>query len=172
MANMEEHLKAGAGSYAALLGVGGGLLLFKERLEIEVPWNGTQLAAGALIGFALAVGFALFPDMDIKSKPQRLFYRALALLDIGLIGAFHWTGETLYLLGAAYLGLAAMTPLFGKHRGWTHSRIAMILLPSPLLLAPMLTGGEAVWIGLPLYISAVTGYASHLYKDGLLFRLR
>ena len=65
-----------------------------------------------------------------------------------------------------------MTPLFGKHRGWTHSRAAMVLLPSPLLFAPLLTGGEAVWVGLPLYASAVTGYASHLYKDGLLFRIR
>jgi len=46
----------------------------------------------------------------------------------------------------------------------------MVLVPAPLVLVPMLVENAVVWPGLPYYIAATLGYASHLYMDGILFR--
>ena len=71
---------------------------------------------------------------------------------------------------AAYLGLFAILPVLGKHRGWTHTWWAMLLIPAPLLLLPGLYFPERPFAPLPLYGAAVVGYFSHLYIDGVLFR--
>ena len=117
----------------------------------------------ATIVLWLAVLFALFPDVDIKSKGQILFYRVFVLLDLVLL----W--QELFV-EAALLGFLAMLPIISKHRGWTHSFWAMIVIPSPILLVPMYLAGETTLAGLPFYLGAVAGYLSHLVADGVLFR--
>src|SRR5687768_4000042 len=62
--------------------------------------------------FVVAQLFGLWPDIDTNSRGQDLFFLVAFLADIALI----WTGR---LEAAAYLGLLAMTPIVGKHRGWT-----------------------------------------------------
>jgi membrane-bound metal-dependent hydrolase YbcI (DUF457 family) len=71
---------------------------------------------------------------------------------------------------AAYLGLIIILPILSRHRGWTHSKIMMILMPLPLLLYPMYTTQTVTLIGLPYYIAAVVGYFSHLLFDGMIGR--
>ena len=108
----------------------------------------------------ICVLFGLWPDVDINSKGQDIFYALFFVLDVALIyyGRFH---------EAAYLGLFCILPVLGKHRGWTHTYWAMIIIPSPILLLPYVYTPLNPWAGLPYYGAAVVGYFSHLFMDGL-----
>ncbi|MEM0962198.1 MAG: metal-dependent hydrolase, partial [Bacteroidota bacterium] len=99
-----------------------------------------------------------------NSKGQNLFYSIFFVVDVVLIGAQKFEE-------AAYLGLFCILPALGKHRGWTHSYWAMLLIPSPLLILPYLFAPERPLVGLPFYGAAVVGYFSHLVMDGLVIRL-
>ncbi len=59
---------------------------------------------------------AVFPDVDIDSKPRKYFYRAVF---VGFVFLFILQAHRLL----AILGLIAIMPLLHKHRGWTHWRI-------------------------------------------------
>ncbi len=117
------------------------------------PW---QLACVLIV---VSVLFALWPDIDTNSKGQDIFYGAAFSLDVALIALG-------YLEAAAYFGLLAMTPIVGKHRGWTHSRVAMFLIPLPILLVTVLYKPSALNLALLVYGAAFVGYFSHLLLDG------
>jgi len=117
-----------------------------------------------LIGlFVIAVLFGLWPDVDTNSMGQNIFFGLAFIADIILIA----TGK---LEAAAYLGLLAMTPIVGKHRGWTHSKLAMVLVPLPILLVPFIHNQHLLPQTLLIYGAAVAGYFSHLLLDGLITR--
>jgi len=105
--------------------------------------------------------FAIWPDIDTKSLGQKVFYTIFLLMDVYLI----WKHQ--YKI-AAYFGLIIILPVLAKHRGWTHSKIAMVLVPLPILLYPMIAGGLLDFSNLPFYTVAVIGYFSHLLLDGRL----
>ena len=79
-----------------------------------------------------------------------------------------------------------MLPLIGNHRGWTHSKMTMLLLPTVFLILPvyfqrdqfdpddLLAAQNLVLLrdGLPFYIASVIGYATHLHLDGILLPSR
>lgn len=115
----------------------------------------------------LSILFSLFPDIDIKSKGQLLFYRLLFILDVALV-----VGQM--FREAAILGLLALIPILSRHRGWTHSMWAAAVVPLPLLLAPIYAAGhvsaEIVFEWAPFYVGAVAGYTSHLLADGMFAR--
>jgi len=116
------------------------------------------MLGAALIGFCL-LG-ALFPDVDTDSKGQNIFYLVFAAVDLGMILCKQY-------VWAAWLGFFAMLPAIDSHRGWTHTWWAMLLVPTPILLIPMMVRGtEAVTVFLPFYLAFVTGYFSHLLLDG------
>lgn len=124
-----------------------------------------QFVAGL---FVIAVLFGLWPDVDTNSKGQNIFFGIAFIADILLIvtGRFE---------AAAYLGLLAMTPIVGRHRGWTHSKLAMFLVPLPIVLVPYLHQPSILPTALIIYGAAVAGYFSHLLFDGLIvksFRVR
>lgn len=110
--------------------------------------------------FAICIMFGLWPDVDTNSKGQDIFYALFFVLDVALIyyERFH---------EAAYLGLFCILPILGKHRGWTHTFWAMLIIPSPILLLPYVYSAGNPWGGLPYYGAAVVGYFSHLFMDGL-----
>lgn len=112
-----------------------------------------------LLLIAIGMLSACFPDVDTESKSQRLFYRLLILLDAWfiLIGDYRT---------AALLGLGAMLPLLGKHRGWTHTWLAMLLVPALFLLVPMYLKGTVESFPIVCYAVSVSAYASHLILDG------
>ncbi len=125
--------------------------------------HGWQTLAGV---FVVAMLFALFPDIDIKSEGQKLFYWAAFLLDAVLV----WAKQ---MNAAAYLGFIAMLPLLSKHRGWTHSVYAAFLVPVPIIVIPYWYDGRMLPLSLLFYGAAVVGYLSHIALDGkLLGRLR
>ena len=158
---------------------------------VPVAWNPTiSLNPLEIIGcFAIAVLFGLWPDVDIKSKSQKIFYTILFVLNVVLI--VFWRKY----LESALLGLFAMLPIMSKHRGWTHARVTMVLLPGLFLLVPIYAaypewhgGGtfldafnalleweelsDVILTGLPFYVASFIGYATHLHLDGILFRSR
>lgn len=159
---------------------------------LPFDWNPTiSLNIVVIAGcFTVALLFGLWPDVDITSKSQKIFYSVLFVLNAVLIFIFK------SYFAAALLGLFAMLPILSKHRGWTHSRITMILLPSLFLVIPVYVEYPSWgigWVELPdlidsllkwerltqvlqeglvFYLAGLVGYASHLYLDGILFRLR
>ena len=157
-------------------------------------WNPTiTLDPLEIVGcFVIALLFGLWPDVDITSKSQKIFYGVLFVVNFSLI---------LFLrryLESAIIGLLAMLPILSKHRGWTHSKITMILLPTLFMLVPIYIGYSnwhwsmnwdilseqmvsfITWEQLPavaqrgfaFYLAGLIGYASHLYLDGILFGAR
>lgn len=128
-------------------------------------FTSVELVAYPLMLVALTVMFGLWPDVDTDSKGQNLFYSIFFVVDLFLIVTeqFEW---------AAYLGLFAILPALGHHRGWTHTWWAMLLIPSPLLILPYLHLPDRPLVGLPFYGAAVVGYFSHLFMDGLVWKRR
>lgn len=119
-----------------------------------------QLLAGL---FVLAILFGLFPDIDTNSKGQDIFYGIAFVADVILI----YNGR---LAAAAFLGLLAMLPILGHHRGWTHSKPAMLIVPLPILVVPYLYNPAYLDTALIAYGAAVVGYFSHLLFDGKITR--
>jgi energy-converting hydrogenase Eha subunit A len=113
-----------------------------------------------LICFALCILGAMFPDIDVKSKSQRIIYSILVPADLILI-LFHYYRE------AAIIGFFGILPNILKHRGQLHSWSAALILPSPLLIIPIIFTGNLNFyqLGISYYIAAVFGYMSHLIAD-------
>lgn len=101
---------------------------------------------------------ALWPDIDTKSKGQRVFYLLFCAADTYLI-------FTRRYFAAALLGYLAMLPVIVPHRGWIHSKSAALVFCAPILLLPMILQRQITYIGLPYFIAALLGYLSHLALD-------
>ena len=158
MAGYKGHISAGI-IFASLLLVGMSYTSLAEAMPLTVR------LLKSLVIIWLAVLFALFPDIDIKSKGQALFYRLFFLLDLFLLV------QGMYVQ-AALLGFLALLPILSRHRGWTHTYWAMLLIPAPILIGPMYLAGTPTLDGLPYYLGAVAGYFSHLVADGMILGRR
>lgn len=139
-----------AGALAAAGGaLGGAWWLGLYRPEPKVM---AMLAALTVLG-------ALFPDVDTNSKGRHLYYGVALLADAVLILKEQYRY-------AALLGFCAILPAVGSHRGWTHTWWAGLIIPSPIIIAPMMLMGMGWQTLLPYYLAAVLGYYSHLLLDG------
>jgi hypothetical protein len=159
MANYKGHIAGGLGAgvaYVSALGFLPGELLEKTGGVLH-DW---QMVAGL---FVLSMLFGLWPDIDTNSKGQDIFFGAAFVIDVLLIA----NG---LLEAAAYFGLICMFPVLGKHRGWTHSKLAMVLVPAPIVLVPYLNDSSILATYLIFYGAAVAGYFSHLLLDGRIVR--
>lgn len=159
MANYKGHIIGGlasSGVYAAALTVTP-IQRVAESADLLHSW---QVFAAVLV---IGVLFGLFPDVDTNSKAQDIFFWIVFPLDVLLLA----TGN---IQAAAYLGLIAMLPIIGHHRGWTHSKWAMLLVPLPILVIPYLHNQTLLPVSAMYYGAAVAGYFSHLLLDGEIFR--
>ncbi len=82
----------------------------------------------AAVWLLCAFAGALFPDVDIKSKGQKLFYFSLIPLYIFLL----LKG---FVLPALLLAFAAFIPLISHHRGLFHAWWFLLIVPSSVALA-------------------------------------
>lgn len=141
------------GHFIGGLFLGGTGLFGLEQLCIYQPDPPT-----AAVLICLVLLGALFPDVDTDSKGQRLFYTFLLILDLALMlkKQYKW---------AAILGFCAMLPAVGRHRGWTHTWWAMLLVPLPIIILPIIFYHREPMYTLPFYVAAVLGYFSHLLLD-------
>ena len=137
----------------------GGLVFLWLFLTILANFFFVPSAMEIIIFAAIAVMFSLWPDVDIKSIGQKVFYTIFFVTDAILVFYFQ-DYKT-----AAFFGLLIILPILAKHRGWTHSRLTAVLLPTPLLLVPMYVFEGSLAQGIPYYFAAVTGYFSHLFFD-------
>jgi hypothetical protein len=159
MPGYRGHIAGGvtAGSlYATLVGFTFANSLTEDRQFLAQP----QVLVAAIV---VAVLFALWPDVDTNSKGQDIFYGLAFAADIALI-------LTDRFAAAALLGLFAMTPILGKHRGWTHSKVAMVLVPAVVFVVPLLYREELFGVAVVIYGAAALGYFSHLLLDGKIVR--
>lgn len=159
MANYKGHMVGGmlgAAVYAAAVS----FLPIERLAESAGLLRDWQVLAAVLV---IGVLFGLFPDVDTNSKAQDIFFSIVFPLDILLI----WQG---YLQAAAYLGLIAMLPIVGHHRGWTHQKWAAFVIPLPILLIPFMYNNQILPVSAVYYGAAVTGYLSHLLLDGLIWK--
>lgn len=159
MANYKGHLVGGAvltGMYTAVISFVP-VERFAEYAQVLQDYQ-------ALISvFVIGMLFSLFPDVDTNSKGQDLFYWIIFPIALLLI---YW-GQ---FQAAAYLGLIAMLPVLSHHRGWTHTKWAMAVIPLPIIVVPYFYSDKVLAFSLVLYGAAVTGYFSHLLLDGLIWR--
>lgn len=146
MPGYKTHLAGGM----AITACGVFISLYKGWFELNV----LEISALLFIG---SLG-ALFPDIDTDSKGQNLFYFLLVSLDLALM-------IKKYYKWAAILGFMAMLPALGRHRGWTHTLWAMLLVPAPIIVLPLIFYNISLIKLLPYYLSAVLGYFSHLVLD-------
>lgn len=145
---------------------------YKTHLVGAAAVAGSAVAAASWLGLyrpgpeatvgmgVLAMLGGLFPDVDTDSKGRRLFYGLAVIADAALI-------LRQFYRYAAILGFFALLPAIGGHRGWTHTWWAALLVPSPILLAPVLLLHLPWPVLLPFYLAGVLGYASHLLLDRL-----
>jgi membrane-bound metal-dependent hydrolase YbcI (DUF457 family) len=159
MANYKGHIAGGLGAGLVYVSVimWAPITYFAEVAGVLQGWE----AIAAV--FVLAMLFGLFPDVDTNSKAQDIFLGTAFLLDVLLIA----TGS---IEAAAYLGLIAMLPIVTHHRGWTHTKWAMFVVPLPILLVPWLYNDAMLPVSIAYYGAAVAGYFSHLLLDGLITR--
>lgn len=159
MANYRGHIAGGV----AVGAVYAGAMLFVP-IEQFAEYAGVLSDWQALAAvFVIAQLFALFPDVDTNSKAQDIFFWIAFPLDALLVWNQQWQA-------AAYLGLIAMLPIVTHHRGWTHKKWAMFLVPLPIILIPYLANEKVLAISIVYYGAAVAGYFSHLLLDGLIWR--
>ena len=182
MSMFREHWIGGLVAYTSFFVISLGIALtgiFVFRQPID--WNPTVSIEPLKIAACFAIGVlsGLWPDVDTKSKSQQIFYRLFLLSNIVLI----YKG---YYSISAFFGLFAMLPLIGNHRGWTHSKLTMLLLPTVFLILPiyfqrdlldrneLLAAQNLVLLkgGLPFYTASLIGYATHLHLDGILLQSR
>ena len=162
MANYKGHL---SGSIVFFIIYMVGLMFYYHAQVVQDTVEPHMLILYVAGLFGLCVMFGLWPDADTNSMGQNIFYTIFFILDLILI----WNSQ---FQEAAYLGLFAILPILGKHRGWTHSWWAMLLIPSPIAFIPYFLFPDRPYFGLPFYGAAVVGYFSHLFMDGMIFPLK
>jgi membrane-bound metal-dependent hydrolase YbcI (DUF457 family) len=159
MANYKGHIVGGL-TFGALYMAALIYVPVTYFAEVSGVLHGWQAIAAV---FVLAVLFGLFPDVDTNSKAQDIFLGTAFITDVLLIASGN-------IQAAAYLGLVAMLPIVTHHRGWTHTKWAMLLVPLPILVVPYLYNQAILPSSIVYYGAAVAGYFSHLFLDGLIIK--
>jgi len=136
----------------------GGILFFLIFIYTCICYFVVPSWIDTILYLNLFIAGALFPDVDIKSIAQKIFYSYFFIFDIFLI----YNEE--YKI-AAYFGLIIITPLLGKHRGWTHSPFTMFLLSGLILAIPIYKSGIQDFSTAMYSISFFLGFLSHLFLD-------
>jgi membrane-bound metal-dependent hydrolase YbcI (DUF457 family) len=160
MAFFARHVYGGFMATLGAIGLVAVGLWQTGRIE---PYLTVETLPLAVILVLVGLLSACFPDIDIGSKSQRLFYWIMLFIDVWLIYQQNYKA-------AALLGLGAILPLLGKHRGWTHTWLAAFLVPAVFFLVPMLLAGEVRPFLVICYIVSVVAYMSHLVLDGYIRR--
>lgn len=109
--------------------IAGGIVIYGVTLAV-IMQNLNPSPVTMIEWFCFTVAGALFPDIDIKSKGQKLFYWLL----LGIIGylIFHGYAECI-----PFIAILAIVPLLSRHRGLFHKLWFVILLPSAVAFLMM-----------------------------------
>jgi len=143
MPNYKGHLAGGAAAYLIGLYV---LSFLQPTLPTALEWLLCTLAG------------SLFPDVDTKSKGQKLFYRILTVVAIVLI--FQQKFKPLLIIGSC-----AIIPIIVDHRGLFH--MLWFVIGAPLIFVAVLSLSFPAYKDI-LFTDAfffIAGAVSHLLLD-------
>ncbi len=145
MPNYKKHLIGGLGAYAALL------IIFQRIIQPVSLFSAGEWLVCSLAG-------SLFPDIDIKSRGQKYFYRVILLVMIFLIIQRQFS-----LLATS--SVMAVTPMLVRHRGIFHRLWFVILLPLTIWYIVSLSVPTISTILLFDILFFIAGAISHLWLD-------
>jgi len=106
MPNYKAHLAVGFLTYVGVINL------------IPSHYYATDMIADGLL---LCLIGSLFPDVDVKSNGQKIFYSLLAVLMIHLVMLKAWFWLSL-------VALMAIVPLLVRHRGIFHNILFLLFL--------------------------------------------
>lgn len=134
----------------------GGVAIYGLGLYALQSFNPTYATMAEWLLFALAG--SLFPDIDIKSKGQKVFYRFLLII-FGILllqGRFQ-----LFIL----ISILSVVPMIVRHRGLFHKLWFVILFPG--LVTLVLSAYFPAYATILLYDASffIAGAISHLWLD-------
>ena len=116
-------------------------------------------------GFIFCLIGSLFPDIDIKSKGQKLFYSSALIF----LCCFLWYQRTDLFIG---LSLLALVPLLVKHRGIFHEVWFLILISMTMgLLIGSYHEACSTW-AMKNSFFFLAGALSHIFLDRTITRLK
>jgi hypothetical protein len=125
-------------------------------LSYVVPGHATATWATFAAWTGSALLGALFPDIDTKSKGQRIFYAGLALC---LLYALATQQHNLFI----GLAVASMVPVTARHRGiFHHPWFITLLVIVALWMAPYGIRGDTFFWNMVFFAA---GAYSHLILD-------
>lgn len=143
MPGYRQHLIGGVALYLLLL------VLLREQCS-------SSLVAGEWLVCAL-LG-SLFPDIDIKSKGQQLFYTLTGIAIVGLIFS-----NRMHMLPV--IGIGAVVPPLVRHRGLFHRAWFLVLLSGVIWIIAAFYAPEHRE---PLFFDVLfflSGALSHIWLD-------
>jgi len=143
MPGYKGHLVGGAISFLILLAI------FQNHVSSSLTY--AEWLCASLCG-------CLFPDIDIKSKGQQLFYKLLLIITLGLLFLKKYMAGTLVCL-------FSFTPLMCRHRGLFHKAWFIIFLGFLFFAFMSISFPKYAHIVLYDIIFFVFGALSHLYLD-------
>ncbi len=128
--------------------------------------DSVHLPASVLVsGFIFCIVGSLFPDIDIKSKGQKLFY-SLTLI---VLCCFLYYERTDLFVG---LSLLATIPLLVKHRGLFHQLWFLIFVSITTgLVIGSFHADYSVW-AMKNSLFFLAGAISHIFLDRVITRLK
>jgi len=141
----------------------GGAVTYLGILHMIEP---ASLPASVIVsGFIFCMIGALFPDIDIKSKGQKLFY-SIALC---VLCSFLYYERTDLFIG---LSLLAVVPLLVKHRGLFHQIWFLIFISITTgLVIGSFHAKYSVW-AMKNALFFLAGTISHIILDKVITRLK
>ncbi len=146
MPTHKTHLFVGFLTYILVLY--GVLFLGPLALERKI-----ELLIYTLIG-------SLFPDIDTKSKIQRIIYCMVFILMLMLFYLKHYVTGTI-------VGIVSCLPLMVHHRTLFHSRYFLVFLGMSVVVYTGLFHATYTYRILYNTIFFLAGVTSHLWADGL-----
>ena len=135
----------------------GGVAAFGFGLyALQSSYNPTHLTMAEW--FLCALAGALFPDIDVKSKGQNLFYKAMLIV----LAVLFMQG---YVHIALMIGILSLIPMVVRHRGLFHKLWFVVAMPYAVALC--------IGVYYPAYSRIllldttffVVGAVSHLWLD-------
>lgn len=144
----------------------GGLFVYVIALYFVLTTKSITIATG-IEWLLFTLAGSLFPDIDIKSKGQKLFYTIALILSIILLLLDH-------IQALIILSFICLVPIIVRHRGIFHRLWFVITVPCILsfVLCMYMPGcNRIIWFDTLFFI---IGAVSHLWLDlGLkrMFRL-
>ncbi len=134
----------------------GGALIFAIGLYFFIGMYISIFTALEWLGFSL-LG-SLFPDIDTKSKGQKIFYKILFFIIIYLFLIRHF-------FEIALLSILAMIPLISNHRAICHNIWFIMLMALGIIMCGYMIVPALIQVIIYDMLFFVLGAASHIWLD-------